>query len=346
MMRGSWQLTQVLKVLLFQTALNVNRVVIGAREDRVNGILGESVLLRIEQTSGTPVRKITWEKGSRAFLTCEMNRCKVYTRQKTRVQCFPDCSLKLSGLLGDDSGMYEAKLISANGGVETQIIYLDVLVPVSLPTITVRRDNSSIHHSLTLTCNITGGSLPQYFWEKDAQQLPGSPRHTLINGNSSISIHNFTNADCGTYTCTVRNSISKHRSQRTLFGEDSLECATSGYLLTIIAAATCLVGLVLIILLFNKRTACKTGIRIWLSRISGKKEEQQIVNERTCFDVSKEDGGGQYIFICFPESVQRTERIQPQNGLVDFSSRPQSFPLYARLRERIFAEKAKHRDRK
>ncbi|XP_072918138.1 hepatic and glial cell adhesion molecule-like isoform X2 [Hemitrygon akajei] len=220
-MLEKWKLKPVLISLLFQATFYDNQVVIEAREDHLIGILGESVLFPLHRASREEVREISWEKGSQAFLKCIPNQhfCHVYKQQESRVYCFPDCSLRLSGLLDNDSGMYRAEILFYNGRMEIKIIYLDILVPVSLPTIVVVRGNSSIHRSLTLTCNITEGSLPQYFWEKDGKRLTLSQRYILTNDNNSISIHNFTSTDCGTYTCTVRNSISKHKAERTMLDE-------------------------------------------------------------------------------------------------------------------------------
>ncbi|XP_072122203.1 hepatic and glial cell adhesion molecule-like isoform X1 [Mobula birostris] len=301
-MREKWKHKPVLILLLFQATFNVKQVVIGAREDHLIGILGESVLLHIHRASGEEVREISWEKEKHAFLKCipNQNICQVYKQQESRVHCFPDCSLRLSGLLGNDSGLYRAEILFNNGRLETKIIYLDILVPVSLPTIVVGRVNSSIHRRLTITCNITEGSLPQYFWEKDGQRLTLSQRYMLTKDNSSISIHNFSNSDCGTYTCTVRNSISRHKAERTMLGEDSFECATSGYLLIIIAAAICLFGFVLVVVFFNKRRTSRTD---W-----------QIVNERDRSKMNNEDEGGQYLVIFFPDSAQQPDRNGQENA--------------------------------
>ncbi|XP_067831559.1 limbic system-associated membrane protein-like isoform X2 [Heptranchias perlo] len=257
-MLESGQIILLYKMLLCQIVLN-DPFVIRTREHHVTGVLGKSVLLSISQVSGVPIQKITWDKGSYRFINCRKHApCKIFGEYQKRVECFPDCSLKLLDLQTKDSGVYHATAVATDGQIRYQSVYLDVSVPVSPPKIAVYQDNSSVHHSLTLTCNIGEGSLPQFVWRKDKQQLAGGLRFLLTNGNRSLSIRNFTNSDCGTYTCIVRNGISKKETTRALFGEDDSKCEISNYLITIIAVAICVVGLGLVINFIKKCVNSRT----------------------------------------------------------------------------------------
>ncbi|XP_059827125.1 uncharacterized protein LOC132394716 [Hypanus sabinus] len=211
-MLEQWKLKPVLILVLFQAIFNDKQVVIEAREDHLIGILGESVLFPLHRASREEVREISWEKGSHAFLKCIPNQhfCHVYKQQESRVYCFPDCSLRLSGLLDNDRGVYRAEILFYNGRMEIKIIYLDIL------------------------------------------------------------------------------------------GADSLECATSVYLLIISAAVICFLGFVLVAVLFNKRRASRT--------------ERQIVNEREGSEMNNEDGGGQYLLISFPDRAQQPGRNGQENA--------------------------------
>ncbi|XP_043539270.1 coxsackievirus and adenovirus receptor-like [Chiloscyllium plagiosum] len=247
----SRKMTPLFKILLCQLVLRADQLTLRARETNVTGIRGKSVLLTIQQEG--IVTKITWDKDKQRFITCSKNGpCKKFGRHKDRVECFPDCSLKLLNLQVEDIGFYQVTTVAVDGLTKLQSVYLAISVPVSSPKIAIYQDDLT-EHALVLFCKISEGTFPQYSWQKNNQELPSNLRFILTKDNSSLYIQNFTNVDCGTYKCTVRNSINQRETSRTLVGEDSLECRISYNVFTIIAVVSCIAVLGTVILIIKKK---------------------------------------------------------------------------------------------
>ncbi|XP_066836226.1 protein sidekick-2 isoform X2 [Anser cygnoides] len=150
------------------------------------------------QAKGVPPPDMAWYKDA-SLLRPE---------QLPRFQLLADGSLQISGLLPDDTGMFQCFARNAAGEVQTTT-YL--AVTSIAPNITRGPQDSTVIDgmSVILNCETSGAPRPAITWQKGERILASGsvqlPRFTLLE-SGSLLVSPAHLADAGTYTCLATNS--------------------------------------------------------------------------------------------------------------------------------------------
>nr|XP_030143151.3 protein sidekick-2 isoform X1 [Taeniopygia guttata] len=158
----------------------------------------EKVLAIPCQAKGVPPPELAWYKDA-ALLQLE---------KLSRFQLLEDGSLQISGLLPDDTGMFQCFARNAAGEVQTTT-YL--AVTSIAPNITRGPQDSTVIDgmSVILNCETSGAPRPAITWQKGERVLASGsvqlPRFTLLE-SGSLLVSPAHLPDAGTYTCLATNS--------------------------------------------------------------------------------------------------------------------------------------------
>ncbi|NXK65427.1 SDK2 protein, partial [Sylvietta virens] len=150
------------------------------------------------QAKGVPPPEMAWYKDA-ALLHLE---------KLSRFQLLEDGSLQISGLLPDDTGMFQCFARNAAGEVQTTT-YL--AVTSIAPNITRGPQDSTVIDgmSVLLNCETSGAPRPAITWQKGERVLASGsvqlPRFTLLE-SGSLLVSPAHLPDAGTYTCLATNS--------------------------------------------------------------------------------------------------------------------------------------------
>ncbi|XP_071672735.1 protein sidekick-2 isoform X1 [Patagioenas fasciata] len=150
------------------------------------------------QAKGVPPPKMAWYKDAAL----------IHLEKLSRFQLLPDGSLQISGLLPDDTGMFQCFARNAAGEVQTTT-YL--AVTSIAPNITRGPQDSTVIDgmSVILNCETSGAPRPAITWQKGERILASGsvqlPRFTLLE-SGSLLVSPAHRADAGTYTCLATNS--------------------------------------------------------------------------------------------------------------------------------------------
>ncbi|NWI12456.1 SDK2 protein, partial [Crypturellus soui] len=150
------------------------------------------------QAKGVPPPAVAWYKDA-ALLPLE---------QLSRFQLLPDGSLRISGLLPHDTGMFQCFARNAAGEVQATT-YL--AVTSIAPNITKGPQDSTVIDgmSVVLNCETSGAPRPAIAWQKGERILASGsvqlPRFTLLE-SGSLLVSPAHLADAGTYSCLATNS--------------------------------------------------------------------------------------------------------------------------------------------
>ncbi|OWK54473.1 Protein sidekick-2 [Lonchura striata] len=150
------------------------------------------------QAKGVPPPEMAWYKDA-ALLQLE---------KLSRFQLLEDGSLQISGLLPDDTGMFQCFARNAAGEVQTTT-YL--AVTSIAPNITRGPQDSTVIDgmSVVLNCETSGAPRPAITWQKGERVLASGsvqlPRFTLLE-SGSLLLSPAHLPDAGTYTCLATNS--------------------------------------------------------------------------------------------------------------------------------------------
>ncbi|KAM4674070.1 protein sidekick-2 [Amazona ochrocephala] len=150
------------------------------------------------QAKGVPPPEMAWYKDA-ALIQLE---------KLSRFQLLADGSLQISGLLPDDTGMFQCFARNAAGEVQTTT-YL--AVTSIAPNITRGPQDSTVIDgmSVILNCETSGAPRPAITWQKGERVLASGsvqlPRFTLLE-SGSLLVSPAHLADAGTYVCLATNS--------------------------------------------------------------------------------------------------------------------------------------------
>ncbi|XP_057274544.1 protein sidekick-2 [Pezoporus wallicus] len=150
------------------------------------------------QAKGVPPPEMAWYKDA-ALIRLE---------KLSRFQLLADGSLQISGLLPDDTGMFQCFARNAAGEVQTTT-YL--AVTSIAPNITRGPQDSTVIDgmSVILNCETSGAPRPAITWQKGERVLASGsvqlPRFTLLE-SGSLLVSPAHLADAGTYVCLATNS--------------------------------------------------------------------------------------------------------------------------------------------
>ncbi|NXW17532.1 SDK2 protein, partial [Circaetus pectoralis] len=150
------------------------------------------------QAKGVPPPEMAWYKDA-ALIRLE---------KLSRFQLLVDGSLQISGLVPDDTGMFQCFARNAAGEVQTTT-YL--AVTSIAPNITRGPQDSTVIDgmSVILNCETSGAPRPAITWQKGERILASGsvqlPRFTLLE-SGSLLVSPAHLADAGTYACLATNS--------------------------------------------------------------------------------------------------------------------------------------------
>ncbi|NWS36986.1 SDK2 protein, partial [Probosciger aterrimus] len=150
------------------------------------------------QAKGVPPPEMAWYKDA-ALIRLE---------KLSRFQLLADGSLQISGLVPDDTGMFQCFARNAAGEVQTTT-YL--AVTSIAPNITRGPQDSTVIDgmSVILNCETSGAPRPAITWQKGERVLASGsvqlPRFTLLE-SGSLLVSPAHLADAGTYVCLATNS--------------------------------------------------------------------------------------------------------------------------------------------
>ncbi|XP_033923716.1 protein sidekick-2 [Melopsittacus undulatus] len=150
------------------------------------------------QAKGVPPPEMAWYKDAAL----------IHPEQLSRFQLRADGSLQISGLLPDDTGMFQCFARNAAGEVQTTT-YL--AVTSIAPNITRGPQDSTVIDgmSVVLNCETSGAPRPAITWQKGERVLASGsvqlPRFTLLE-SGSLLVSPAHLADAGTYVCLATNS--------------------------------------------------------------------------------------------------------------------------------------------
>nr|XP_045038349.2 protein sidekick-2 isoform X2 [Desmodus rotundus] len=150
------------------------------------------------RAKGVPPPSITWYKDAAVVEVARLSRF----RQRG------DGGLQISGLVPDDTGMFQCFARNAAGEVQTST-YL--AVTSIAPNITRGPLDSTVIDgmSVVLACETSGAPRPAITWQKGERILASGsvqlPRFTLLE-SGSLLVSPTHISDAGTYTCLATNS--------------------------------------------------------------------------------------------------------------------------------------------
>ncbi|XP_051904168.1 protein sidekick-2-like [Hippocampus zosterae] len=150
------------------------------------------------QAEGTPQPDLVWYKDAAAISPLKIPRYKI----------LPGGSLRINGLLPDDTGMFQCFARNPAGEIQTNT-YL--AVTSIAPNITAGPADSAVidSTSVILHCETSGAPRPAITWQKGERVLASGsvqlPRFTLLE-SGSLLISPSHLSDAGTYTCMASNS--------------------------------------------------------------------------------------------------------------------------------------------
>uniref|UniRef100_A0A8C8RVJ0 Sidekick cell adhesion molecule 2 n=1 Tax=Pelusios castaneus TaxID=367368 RepID=A0A8C8RVJ0_9SAUR len=148
--------------------------------------------------AGVPSPAMAWYKDAAL----------IHVEKISRFQLLSDGSLQISGLVPEDTGMFQCFARNAAGEVQTST-YL--AVTSIAPNITKGPLDSTVIDgmSVVLSCETSGAPRPAITWQKGERILASGsvqlPRFTLLE-SGSLLISPTHIADAGSYTCLATNS--------------------------------------------------------------------------------------------------------------------------------------------
>ncbi|XP_041069454.1 hepatocyte cell adhesion molecule-like isoform X1 [Carcharodon carcharias] len=180
---------------------------VGRRE--VFAAIGSSVLLDPEHEANLSNSEIIWNfTGSNGNLVTILDYVPNHPMEepnnhfKSRLHFNSSTgSLILNHLNPSDQGVYtiilDDKLI--------RITDLSLIEPLAEPLINV----TFVDTTIELTCKVSVGKASSILWRKDAEVIRNGQHYQLVRNNSKLIISEASKSDCGIYTCTVENPVSK-----------------------------------------------------------------------------------------------------------------------------------------
>ncbi|XP_059135867.1 carcinoembryonic antigen-related cell adhesion molecule 1-like isoform X3 [Peromyscus eremicus] len=159
-------------------------------------------------------------------------------------------TLQIYSVKREDSGNYQCEVSNRVSSKSSDPIQLDILDPVTTPSIKATKTTVKELDSVSLTCysNDTGISIR---WLFKGQSLRITNRMRLSLNNSTLQIDSVKSEDSGDYQCEVSNKINSKRSdpiQLKILGERAKPKKHRPSLRGIIGiVAQCLMGLIAVI---------------------------------------------------------------------------------------------------
>uniref|UniRef100_A0A8C5A5N5 Ig-like domain-containing protein n=1 Tax=Gadus morhua TaxID=8049 RepID=A0A8C5A5N5_GADMO len=192
---------------------------VGVLPDRLGGAVGESVMLKVDQSSPLVMASVAWRFHLDSGTVIPIITSAVETTtapeyiNRTKFDHITG-SLELSILTLNDTGLYEVIIIPPSSHPLHGACNLQVQVRVSGVTVTPNTTElMEFSSSVRISCQVSTGTYLSYLWMNGSSEITVlSDRVQVGDGGTSLTILNVTRYDRGPYTCNVSNLISTQES--------------------------------------------------------------------------------------------------------------------------------------
>ncbi|XP_059920140.1 carcinoembryonic antigen-related cell adhesion molecule 6 [Gadus macrocephalus] len=190
---------------------------VGVLPDRLSGAVGESVMLKVDQSS--PMISVAWQfhlaNGTVISILTSTVETTTTPEYSTRTK-FDNItgSLELSILTLNDTGLYKVMITPPSGHPLNGECNLQMYERVSGVTVTPNTTELlEFSSSVRMSCQVSTGTSLSYLWMNGSSEITvSSDRVQVGDGNTTLTILNVTRYDRGPYTCNVSNLISTQES--------------------------------------------------------------------------------------------------------------------------------------
>ncbi|XP_067865671.1 HEPACAM family member 2-like isoform X1 [Heterodontus francisci] len=224
----------------------------------VFGVVGSSVLLDPEYGADLSNSDVIWMfTGSSGkpvtILDYVPNHPKAEPSEQFKSRLYFNVSsgsLMLNSLKASDQGVYTITV----HGQQTRNRDLKLIEPLSEPLINVAYVDTTIE----LTCRVSAGKVNSILWRKGDEVITNGQHCQLVQKSNKLIISKANKSDCGIYTCTVENPVSKKNNSYSLsiYGLPYLHRYTMGLSIAALILAAAALICRIISFLPEAKTSC------------------------------------------------------------------------------------------
>ncbi|XP_078087452.1 SLAM family member 8-like [Mustelus asterias] len=177
----------------------------------VNGSLGQSVYLSLENPHGLKIDEVFWKRSSPKprIARYMKNHVQYFGAEdyKKRIKLHPgNFSLQINDLQRADTGDYEV-IVTGNSEVEnTERVKLDVYEPVTGTKISYQITENC---NITLSCSVNTGDNTSFSWWMGQETLRNDSIHHLSENGQELQLHFAAQIEDNVYKCEARNPVSE-----------------------------------------------------------------------------------------------------------------------------------------
>ncbi|XP_067865348.1 CD48 antigen-like isoform X2 [Heterodontus francisci] len=212
----------------------------------VFGVVGSSVLLDPEYGADLSNSDVIWMfTGSSGkpvtILDYVPNHPKAEPSEQFKSRLYFNVSggsLMLNSLKASDQGVYTITVDEDWKRSKD----LKLTEPLSDPLIF--SNSTCVETTIELTCQVSAGKVHSVLWRKGDEVITNGQHYQLVQKDNKLIISKARKSDCGIYTCTVENAVSKKNSSYSLsiYGLPWLHrCAMGLSIAALITAAAALI---------------------------------------------------------------------------------------------------------
>ncbi|XP_067355793.1 Fc receptor-like protein 2 [Channa argus] len=166
---------------------------------------------KLPSVSVSPSAEIV--EGSSVNLTCssDANPAANYTwyKENKAMHQGPEGIYHFASISSEDRGIYYCKSENQFGWINSSSLFLNVLYPPKLPSVSVSPSAEIVEgSSVTLTCSSDANPAANYTWYKKN----GNPDLQIIS-KQQLVFSSILSSDAGHYYCTAENKLGKKTSQ-------------------------------------------------------------------------------------------------------------------------------------
>ncbi|XP_067865349.1 hepatic and glial cell adhesion molecule-like isoform X3 [Heterodontus francisci] len=184
----------------------------------VFGVVGSSVLLDPEYGADLSNSDVIWMfTGSSGkpvtILDYVPNHPKAEPSEQFKSRLYFNVSggsLMLNSLKASDQGVYTITVDEDWKRSKD----LKLTEPLSDPLIF--SNSTCVETTIELTCQVSAGKVHSVLWRKGDEVITNGQHYQLVQKDNKLIISKARKSDCGIYTCTVENAVSKKNSSYSL----------------------------------------------------------------------------------------------------------------------------------
>ncbi|XP_078087788.1 SLAM family member 5-like [Mustelus asterias] len=229
----------------------------------VNGSLGQSVYLSLENPHGLKIDEVFWKRSSPRLRVARYMKGHVEyfgaEDYKKRIKLHPgNFSLQISDLRRADPGDYEV-IVTGNSGVEnTERVKLEVYEPVTGTKISCQITENC---NITLSCSVNTGDSTSFSWWMGQEALGNDSIHHLSDNGQESQLHFTLETNDTVYKCEARNPVSEDTAHIKLSdvcnvtkpAEPSYSSPCTAKIISSVIILTILLSIIVIVHVISKR---------------------------------------------------------------------------------------------